>query len=79
MFCHGHEHHHKQNVTNWATLLTKIGPSCQAEEELSERHEVSFTQTFQRRENVFPHDFHIPDDSTIVLRLRSTLPVPLYL
>ena len=58
MLRHGHARHYKQYVTNWATLLTKSGPSCRAEEESSERHEVSFMQTFQRRENVFHMIIH---------------------
>ena len=46
--------HYEQHVTNWATRLTKSGPSWRAEEESSERHEVSFTRTFRHCKNVFP-------------------------
>ena len=49
-----HVRHYKQHVTNRATRLTKPGPSWRPEEESSARHEVSFTRTFRRRENVFP-------------------------
>ena len=41
----------------WATLLTKSGHICRAEEESSERHEVSFTRFFQHCEKKFPHNF----------------------
>ena len=44
----------KPSVTNWATLLSKFGPSCRTEVESKQRHEVSFTRTFRRRENVSP-------------------------
>ena len=51
MFRHGH---YKQYVTDWATRLTKSGPSWRAGEESSERHEVSFFPTSQKSS---PHDF----------------------
>ena len=67
MLRHGHAHHYKQYVTNWATLLTKSGPSCQTEVESSERHEV-FTRTFLRHKNVFPI---IPTDVNVTIRVVS--------
>ena len=40
MLRHGHAPHYKKYVTNWATLLTKSDPSCRAEEESSEHHQL---------------------------------------
>ena len=45
----------KQYVTNWAIPLS--GHSCRKEVKSSESHEVSFTRTFQRRKNVFTHNY----------------------
>ena len=52
----------KPLVTHWATLFTKSDPSRWTEVESSELHEVSFTRTFPRHENVFPI---IPNDDVI--------------
>ena len=42
------------NTSPTGQLWTKSGPSWREEAESSERHEVLFTRTFRRRENVFP-------------------------